>query len=163
MYQQQGRPIPADWALDRTGQPTTDAAVALEGLLQPIGQFKGTGLAMIMGMLSSLLSGAAYGTDLGSMETGPKPGQDGHFVAAIRIEAFEDVGRFKRRVDQAIRQLHACRRAPGFDRVYAPGELEHHSREKYHREGIPLNRVTLDDVRAVARRQGARQQYGWLR
>jgi LDH2 family malate/lactate/ureidoglycolate dehydrogenase len=74
-----------------------------------------------MGVLSSLLSGAAFGTELGSMEEGPKPGQDGHFVAAIHIGAFEEVGRFKERMDRIVRQLRACRLAPGFERIYALG------------------------------------------
>ena len=68
VYHNQGRPLPVGWALDSRGAPTTDPAAALQGLLLPIGGFKGTGLAMIMGILSSLLSGAAYGTELGSME-----------------------------------------------------------------------------------------------
>ena len=62
--------------------------------------------------------------ELGDMYAGPRPGQDGHFVCAMRIDAFEDVARFKSRVDAAIRQLHDVRLAPGFERVYAPGEKE---------------------------------------
>jgi LDH2 family malate/lactate/ureidoglycolate dehydrogenase len=84
VYRQKGLALPEGWALDREGRPTTDPAAALEGLLLPIGGFKGTALALLMGLLSSMLSGAAYGTELGSMEEGPKAGRDGHFVAAIR-------------------------------------------------------------------------------
>jgi L-2-hydroxycarboxylate dehydrogenase (NAD+) len=150
VYHQEGRPLPEGWALDREGRPTTDPAAAMAGLLQPIGGFKGVGLAMIAGMLASFLSGARYGTELGSMEAGPRPGEDGHFVGALRVSAFEDVERFKARVDAAVRQLHACRRAPGFDRVYAPGEREALNQEAYTREGIPLNAVTQADLREVA-------------
>src|SRR5262249_19387266 len=70
VYLQKGEPIPLTWALDRDGQPTTDAAKALEGLLQPVGEYKGVALAMVMGILSSMLSGASYGTELGTMESG---------------------------------------------------------------------------------------------
>ena len=150
VYHQKGLPLPEGWALDRAGRPTTDPAAALDGLLVPIGAFKGTALALIMGILSSMLSGAAYGTELGSMETGPQPGRDGHFVAAIKVGAFEDVARFKARVDAAIRQLHTCRRAPGVERIYAPGELEFRTEAAYRRDGIPLNAVTLADLRRVA-------------
>jgi ureidoglycolate dehydrogenase (NAD+) len=107
-----------------------------------------------MGILSSMLSGASYGTELGNMEDGPKPGQDGHFVAAIRVSAFEAVGRFKARVDKAIRQIHHCRLAAGFERIYAPGEKEYLNRAAYQRQGIPLNRVTLADLRQAARKVG---------
>jgi LDH2 family malate/lactate/ureidoglycolate dehydrogenase len=149
VYQQEGRPLPEGWALDREGRPTTDPAAAMEGLLQPIGGFKGVGLAMIAGMLCSFLSGARYGTELGSMEAGPRAGEDGHFVGALRVSAFEAVDRFKARVDAAVRQLHACRRAPGFEHIYAPGEREALTQEAYAREGIPLNAAILADLREV--------------
>jgi LDH2 family malate/lactate/ureidoglycolate dehydrogenase len=154
VYQQKGLPLPEGWALDREGRPTIDPAAALEGLLMPIGGFKGTGLAMIMGILSSMLSGAAYGTELGDMERGPSAGQDGHFVAAIRVDAFEDVGTFKQRVDKAIQEIHASKLAPGFDRTYAPGEKELLTDEAYERDGIPLNHVTLADLRRTAEARG---------
>lgn len=154
IYQQQGRSLPPDWALDRQGRPTTDPGAAIEGLLQPIGGFKGAGLALVMGVLSSLLSGAAFGTELGSMEEGPRAGQDGHFVAAIRVEAFEEVGRFKARLDQIVRQLRACRLAPGFERIYAPGEKEHLNRQAYLQEGIPLTAQTLEGLALIASELG---------
>jgi LDH2 family malate/lactate/ureidoglycolate dehydrogenase len=154
IYQQKGLSLPEGWALDRQGQPTTDPAAALDGLLQPIGGFKGAGLALIMGVLSSMLSGASFGTELGSMEDGPRPGQDGHFVAAIRIEAFEDVDRFRQRVDQAIRQLRACPLAPDCDRIYAPGEKEHLTRREYSTTGIPLTAAILAELRRVAGEMG---------
>lgn len=150
IYEQKGLKLPEGWALDLDGRPTTDPTAAIDGLLQPIGGFKGAGLAMLMGILSSMLSGAAYGTELGNMEDGPKAGQDGHFFAAIRVDAFEDVARFKGRVDAAIRELHAVRLAPGVDQVYAPGELELTTEREYRRDGIPLNDVTLADLRRVA-------------
>jgi len=154
VYQQKGLTLPEGWALDREGRPTTDPAVALDGLLAPIGGFKGAGLALIMGILSSMLSGAAYGTELGSLEAGPKPGEDGHFVAAIRVGAFEEVDRFKARVDQAIQQIHNVKLAPGFARTYAPGEVEWSNRTLYQQQGIPLNAVTLADLRRTAEEMG---------
>ncbi|MGH2460651.1 MAG: Ldh family oxidoreductase [Chloroflexota bacterium] len=150
VYQQRGLRLPEGWAVDREGRPTTDPAAAIDGLLLPIGGFKGAGLAMIMGVLSSMLSGASYGTELGDLEQGPRAGQDGHFVMAIRIAAFEDVARFKARVDRAIQQIHACQLAPGFDRLYAPGEKEFLSERENRRAGIPLPVVTLTNLRATA-------------
>lgn len=150
VYQQKGLPLPEGWALDKDGAPTTDPAAAITGLLMPIGGFKGTGMAMLMGILSSMLSGAAYGTELGSMEHGPAPGKDGHFFAAIHIAAFEELDRFTARVDGVIRQLHAAKRAPGVEHIYAPGEKEHITRQAYERDGIPLDNVTLDALSHVA-------------
>lgn len=154
VYKQRGQQLPSGWALDSAGLPTTDPVAAIDGLLQPIGDFKGANLALVMGILSSMLSGASYGTQLGDMYAGPRPGEDGHFVCAIRVEAFEDRTRFKARVDEAIRELHECRLAPGFERVYAPGEKEFLTEAAYREEGIPLTLESIEDVLATARGLG---------
>lgn len=154
VYRQKGAPIPPTWAFDRDGRPTTDAAEAVEGLLQPIGAHKGVALGMIFGLLSTLLSDAAYGTELGNMVDGPRPGVDGHFFLAIRAAAFTDVAAMKRRVDGVVRQVRESRRAAGVERLYSPGELEFETAKKYRAEGIPLNAETLDGVREAAESVG---------
>jgi LDH2 family malate/lactate/ureidoglycolate dehydrogenase len=143
VYHQKGLPIPEGWAFDREGVPTTDAAAAIDGLLQPIGAFKGVGLAVVMGALASFLSGSAYGTELGDMVDGPRAGQDGQFVMALDVSAFEDGERFRRRVDGAVRQIRESRPAAGFERCWAPGELEAEFERRYRRDGIPLSEETL--------------------
>ena len=143
IYHQKGLSIPEGWAFDRNGAPTTDAGAAILGLLQPIGEFKGTGLAIVVGILSSLLSGAAFGTELGNMESGPEPGRDGQFVMAIDVDFFEDGPVFRSRVDHIIRQIRASSPAPGFERCYAPGEIEYETERRYRQEGIPLNAESL--------------------
>jgi LDH2 family malate/lactate/ureidoglycolate dehydrogenase len=143
VFHQKGLPIPDGWAFDKDGNPTNDDAAAIEGLLQPIGGFKGAGLAVVMGVLSSLLSGAAFGTELGNMIDGPRAGADGQFVMALNVSAFEDLARFRARVDGVVRQIRASKPAPGFERCYSPGELEHLIEQGYRRGGIPLNPETL--------------------
>jgi LDH2 family malate/lactate/ureidoglycolate dehydrogenase len=147
VYQQKGLPIPEGWAFDIDGHPTTDPAKAIEGLLQPIGGFKGTGLAIISGILSSMLSGAAFGSELGNMIDGPKPGMDGQFLLAIDISAFEDPERFRSRVDAAVRQIRCSAPAPGFTQCFAPGGLEHETERIYRRDGIPLSAETMEGLR----------------
>ena len=154
VYAQKGLPIPDTWAFDADGRPTTDPLAALGGLLQPIGGYKGTGLALVMGILATLLSEASYGTELGSLTEGPKPGQDGHFCLALKIAAFTDPARFTARVDGIIHQLRTGRRAPGVERVYAPGELEAETEARYRADGIPLTAATLADIVTAARELG---------
>lgn len=154
ILQQKGATVPEGWATDQEGRPTTDPARALAGFMMPIGGYKGYDMAMLMGILSAVLSGASYGTELGSLEAGAKPGHDGQFFAAIRIAAFEDVSKFKRTVDGIVRQARACRKAPGFERVYVAGELEDETAAEYGARGIPLNDVTVKDLAAAARRVG---------
>lgn len=154
VFQQKGLPIPTHWALDRNGRPTSDPAAAVDGLLQSIGTYKGTGFALVMGILSAVLSGASYGTELGDMIDGPRAGHDGHFFSALRIAAFEDPHRFKRRIDEIVRQIHASRRAEGVERVYVPGEIEAETERRYCQEGIPLNSLTLAGLVETAERLG---------
>jgi LDH2 family malate/lactate/ureidoglycolate dehydrogenase len=154
VYHQKGAPLPPDWAFDSDGRPTTDPVVALAGLLRPVGGYKGTGLALVWGLLATLLSGAAYGTELGSMVDGPQAGQDGHVFLALRVAGFEEPARFKTRVDAVVRQIRACRRAPGVKRVYPPGHLEAETARRYTEEGIPLTEATLAALEETARALG---------
>jgi LDH2 family malate/lactate/ureidoglycolate dehydrogenase len=97
------------------------------------------------------------------MEEGPRAGEDGHFMAAIKISAFEDVDRFKERIDAAIDEIHNCRLADGFGRTYAPGEKEFLNREVYERDGIPINGETLKDIAAAAQETGVDvSAYAWF-
>jgi len=154
IHQQKNLPLPEGWALDAEVRPTIDPEKAIDGLLMPIGGFKGVSLTMIMGMFSSMLSGAAYGTELGNMLDGPKAGQDGQFLMAINVAAFEEVATFKERVDAAIAQIHTSQRAEGVERLYVAGEPEFIRRQEYEREGITLNDITLRDLGATARGLG---------
>lgn len=154
VYAQKGLPIPEGWALDADGRPTTDATAALGGLLQPIGGFKGTGLAIVFGVLSTLLAGAAYGTELGNMVDGPRAGHDGHLFLAFNVAAFTELTAFRLRVDDVVREIRTSRRAAGVERVYAPGEIELETERRYRVDGIPLATAALDDVIATAHELG---------
>lgn len=151
VYQQKGQRIPEGWAFDQDGQPTTDTHAALAGLIQPIGGYKGVGLAIVTGMLSTLLSGASYGTELGNMVAGPRPGRDGHVFIAINVAAFQPVGAFKARVDSIARQIRLSRRRAGATALYPPGLLEAEFMQRYAVEGIPLNDETIAGLYSAAR------------
>ncbi len=151
VYEQKGLPIPEGWAFDKDGNPTTDAAKALQGLIQPIGAHKGLGLGMAVGMLSSLLSGAAYGTELGNMVDGAKPGLDGHFFIAVNISFFEDVTTFKQRVVSIGDQIGRSRRRARVDKLYTPGQIEREIAMDYDKNGILLASDTYHGVLQTAK------------
>jgi LDH2 family malate/lactate/ureidoglycolate dehydrogenase len=161
VYAQKGLKLEDDWALDSEGQPTTDPLAAIDGLLRPIGGHKGASLALIMGVLSSMLSGAAYGTELGDMESGPVSGTDGHFFMALNVEFFVDFDEFTARVDKAIQQVHNTRKAPGVERIWMPGEREFETRIQNTEHGIPLGEESLNDLFSTAKSVGLDiAQYG---
>jgi LDH2 family malate/lactate/ureidoglycolate dehydrogenase len=149
-----GEPIPDTWAFDSEGRPTTDLDTALAGLLQPVGEYRGTGLALVMGVLASVLTGASFGTELGNMKDGPRAGGDGQFFIAIGVEAFAEVGAFKARMDGIVRQLRESRPAAGVDRVYVPGERAADAESRHLAEGIPVDDTTLEALATTAREVG---------
>lgn len=154
VHKQKGLPLPEGWAFDADGNPTLDPDAALDGLIQPAGGYKGTSMALVMGVLASLLSGAAYGTELGDFVSGPTPGQDAQFVMALNIGAFEDPDRFKSRMDGVIREIKASRPAPGVDRVRLPGEHAAETEDRYRRDGVPLTDATRESLVGVAEEAG---------
>lgn len=148
---QEGEGIPPGWALDKDGQATTDPIEALAGLLVPIGEAKGTGLSMVMGILSALLSGAAYGTELGTLESGAIPGRDGHFLLVLNIASFVDPNVFGARMDALIRQIRASPPV-GPELVRVPGDRARELEERSVTEGIAVAASTLAGADAIAQR-----------
>src|ERR1700689_2864811 len=65
--------IPAGWAVDSDGVPTTDTEAAIRGMPMPLGGYKGSGLAMLVEILCGLLSGGAMSVDVGGIRIPGKP------------------------------------------------------------------------------------------
>jgi len=107
-----------------------------------------------VGMLTTLLSGAAYGSELGNMVTGPTARKDGHLFIAIDVAGFQPVDNFKRRVDKVSGEIRTSRRRQGVERLYPPGLLEAEFETRYAKKGIPLNKETLAGIRAAGRQVG---------
>lgn len=154
VYHQKGMPIPDGWAFDADGEPTTDAGVALDGLIQPAGGHKGIALAMMVGMLSTLLSGAKYGTGLGDMVDGPIAGNDGQFFIAINVEAFRPTAGFGADVDDIVSEIHNSARRDAQAALLVPGEMERQYEHDYGSAGILLPSQTLDDIKDTGLRLG---------
>lgn len=116
-----GEPLPEGWALDAQGNPTRDAATALEGLLLPAAGAKGFGLSFVIDMLSGLLSTGGWGPSLGEI-TGDQPYNSSFFMIAMNIAHFRSLDSFLEDARAAVERVHSSRMAPGTDRLYVPGE-----------------------------------------
>ena len=147
---QRGEPMPVGWMMDREGRPLTDPKRAGEGFLLPIGDYKGYGLALVIGLLSGTLNGAAMGRDVVDFNADDTtPTNTGHAVMAISVEAFADVAEFKRSVDALVREIRGSRRLPGVERIWLPGEQSHGKRADHLKNGIPIPpalRASLDGL-----------------
>jgi L-2-hydroxycarboxylate dehydrogenase (NAD+) len=149
---QRGEQMPVGWMIDREGKPLTDPKRADEGHLLPIGDYKGSGLSLIIGILGGLLNRAAMGREVIDFvkETG-KPTNTGQAIAAIAIETFMPVAEFKRTVDQVVRDIRNSRRLPGVERIWLPGEQSHAKLLDRRAHGVPMPKALRDSLDAVAR------------
>ncbi|WP_460452214.1 Ldh family oxidoreductase [Alsobacter sp. SYSU BS001988] len=143
----EGVPIPADWAVGPDGQATTDAVHALKGFVQPVGGPKGYALTLVIGMLSTMLSGANFGSEVTHMyEDLERPQNIGHLFGALPIALFENVETYHSRMEKAVRDIRGVRRAPGVARVFLPGEREEISAARFRNEGIPIGLGVLAEL-----------------
>ncbi len=132
-------PIPIGWSLDESGQPTSDAQLALRiHRMTPLGSnaelssHKGYGLGVMVDILVGVLSGMGHSAKVGRWRAG-------HFFGAMRIDAFRDVEEFKADMDAMIRDLHSTPTAEGVSRVYVAGEKEYLAQAENLQLGVPLH------------------------
>jgi LDH2 family malate/lactate/ureidoglycolate dehydrogenase len=154
LARQRGEAIPAGWALNGDGAPTTDAEAAIAGLIAPMAGHKGYAIAVMVDMLAGVLSGSAFGAAVhGPYEPAERSGC-GHLLLLLDIAAFMPPAEFGERMERLIAELKATPRATGCDEIFYPGELEARAAERHAREGLTLPAQTLADLHALARELG---------
>lgn len=141
----EGKPIPEGWALDKDGNPTTDAGAALEGSMLPAGGVKGAMLALTVELLVCALSGAAFGFESDSFfsEEG-RPTRIGQALLAIDPAALAGQEVFFERVETLVA---AMSEDPG---VRLPGERRHRNRHHAARDGLKIPADLMAEIRALA-------------
>ena len=152
----QGKGIPLGWYMDSEGRPTTDPAEYPQGLGVPMAEHKGYGLALLMEVLSGVLTGSKFGTDHEFRDGGGGSLDDlGHFFMAIDPAIFMPIEQFKDRVEEMIRQIKSSRLAVGSSGVMVPGEPEWKARERNLAAGtVPLLETTYQTIAAHIEEQG---------
>ncbi len=152
---QRGDPIAEGLALDRHGRPTTDGAAAFEGVMLPMAGVKGSGLSMLMEVLSGVLTGAAFGGEVRNPFTGlDGPQNTGHFFLALRSDLFMTREDFDSRMQTLRERVTAQPRADGFEEVLMPGEPEARTEEERRARGIPMTADVLASLQAEGERTG---------
>lgn len=136
---QVGEQIPEGWALDAVGQPTRDPEAAIEGSLLPLGGHKGFALALLVEVLSGVLSAAGVGPEVsGTFVESDRESNVGHCVVAIDPAPL--VQGFAERMDRLTEDI---RRLGG--RV--PGDRRHSERARRLTEGIDLSDELVEELR----------------
>ena len=144
--------IPAGWAFDSEGVPTTETQKAYKGMLMPLGGYKGSGLAMMVEILCSVLSGGLMSTEIGGIrQRGRKVGNSQLFMA-IDIAHFMPVEEFTARVEKLVALMKSTPAAPGYDEVMVAGDPEWRTEAERREKGIPIADGNWDSLCKAAAR-----------
>ena len=147
-----GTSIPAGWALDTDGSPTTDPHQAR--IMLPFGGYKGSDLALLFECLTSMLAGDPQAVPLLRAQGQEPRHRQTSVLAALDIAAFTDVERYREQVDDLLAGVKGLPRADGVDAILVPGEPEDATHDERARNGIPLPPGTVRKLESVASRFG---------
>lgn len=140
---QRGERIPEGWALDREGKPTTDPDAALQGTMLPLGDAKGTALALMVELLAAGLTGANFAAEASSFldAEGPPPGT-GQLILAFDPAAFGGEGALARfgRLAEAIEAQPGAR---------LPGSRRRALRAAAARDGLTVGDAVVRGIEAL--------------
>lgn len=150
-----GIEIPKDWAVDAEGNFTTDPGKALAGALLPFGGHKGYGLALLVDILSGVLTSSKYGPYTGSLFGNMDRSQEiGHFFLAINIDNFRDYSEFTEEMDKMVKEIKNSQKAEGVARIYTPGELEFEKYQELLINGVVINDKVQEELNFLAQKLG---------
>lgn len=159
ILQRKSQPTPSGWVQDKDGAPSSDPHILKQGgALLPLGgdrehgSHKGYALGAIVDLFSALLSGANYAPWVPPFPAYvPMPAQQpgkgiGHFLGAMRIDAFRPADEFKASMDHWIQGFRSARPAAGQEKVLVPGDPEREMQAIRMLEGIPLLPSVVKDL-----------------
>ena len=139
---QRGDKIPEGWALDKDGNATTDPDAALGGTMVPMGDAKGTALALMIELLAAGLTGANFASEASSyLDAEGPPSGTGQLILSFDPSAFggDATTRFGL-LAQAI-EAQTGARLPGTRRLKA--------REKAKADGLMISDALMKEIEAA--------------
>jgi LDH2 family malate/lactate/ureidoglycolate dehydrogenase len=163
ILQRKGGVAPLGWIQTKEGQPSTDPhELKAGGALLPLGgdrdhgSHKGYALGAIVDIFSAVLSGANYGPWVPPFPAyvpmpDEQPGKGiGHFFGAMRVDAFRPADDFKKHMDKWIKRFRSAKTVKGQEKVLIPGDPEREMEEERMKNGIPLLKPVVEDLKFLA-------------
>ncbi|MEK7435383.1 MAG: Ldh family oxidoreductase [Pseudomonadota bacterium] len=152
---QRGVPLPAGWAVDRDGNPTTDPLAALDGVMLPFGGMKGSAVTLLLDILAGVLTGAEFGGRVLSVLTNQeRESGNGNFMLVLKVDSFLPAAEFKARMDEELARVRALKPVKGIKEVIYPGYKEHFTEAARREQGIPLPAAVVEEARQFGERHG---------
>jgi L-2-hydroxycarboxylate dehydrogenase (NAD+) len=167
ILQRKNADTPTGWVQDAEGNASNDANILKKGgALLPLGgdrehgSHKGYALGAIVDIFSALLSGANYAPWVPPFPAYvPMPAQQpgkgiGHFLGAMRVDAFRPADEFKKSMDHWIQGFRNAKPIPGEEKVLVPGDPEREYEAERMEKGIPLLDVVVKDLQSLSEKLG---------
>lgn len=153
MFQRENKSLEVGWAVDKKGKFTTDPQRVFA--LTHFGSYKGYGIALMVEILCSLLSGMPFGPFITHMfPLNEKKRHLGHFLLAIDISKFQPVKEFMRRMKEMANLIRRIKPSSGFLEVRLAGDRSKREYKKRLKVGIPLKKEIVEDFQSVANEVG---------
>jgi LDH2 family malate/lactate/ureidoglycolate dehydrogenase len=156
----EGHSIPDNYVLTKEGRQSTDPAdfiqetpngLVFQGTQMPIGEFKGFGLAFFTDVLTGVLSGSLFGTevfqDINNHDVG-------HFIVAINPDMFMPHDLFQQRLERLVQMFYDAEQIDPDSKLFLPGELEFITERENQKVGIPIDKNTVKKLRQMAEERG---------
>ena len=137
------KPIPADWALDSDGNPTTDPVAAMNGTLMPMGGPKGSALALVVDILSGILAGGEHAPNIKTFHSPSGTTGVGASIAAIDIRKFANLDQFATTMDEYVQTLKGIKKANFTSEIFLPGEIEQKREVASRQNGVELDEKAI--------------------
>ena len=154
-----GLPLAEGWMVSQIdGKPITDPKRSAEGVLLPIGGYKGSGLNIMIGLLAGTLNGAFFGRNVIDFTANPQVKTNtGQFYVALDVSRFRAMSEFGRDANATLDELRASKPVPGGGPVRLPGDERAKRQLERSRDGIAIAAPLLKQLDALAERQGIAQ------
>ena len=140
-----GEKIPTGVALDKFGNPTTDAKKALEGVQLPMAGFRGSGLAWMVDILSGVFTGGNHGgkvKDPFDDFTGPQ--NIGHLFIVMKANLF--VNNYNKRIKENIKRIKKLPKLKGVKEILYPGQNKYNRLKNNLKKEIKITEVIKRDL-----------------
>ncbi len=138
-----GKKMPFGWATDLDGNPTDDPNIGMKGLMLPLADHKGYGLALFVELLAAALTGAALDHEIENEQ------DYGHFFIAIDVAAFLPMFALQARVAGLAQLFHESAPLKENGCIYLPGEIEEETKKRRLIHGIPLMSKVVIELTAL--------------
>lgn len=163
LYKRENKYLQKGWAVDKNGRVSQNAGALLEdmfhrkgGGIVPLGGeselfggHKGFGLAVMIDIMTGLLSGSTFGADI--YDEGESSARVSHSFGAMKIDLFMDPVLFRKNMDKMLYELRTMTPIDGQPQVYYAGLKEFQAEEFSQKKGVIISSSVFEDLKTTAR------------